>query len=288
MTGTTSSRDPDAVMTAWLDEGPRDLPDATRRAILTALPTTRQDRGPLSRGRSVLRSRPASGIVALGATALIVIFLGAVLLGRPSSSVGSPSPSGSAGATQLEPTVQPRPSAQPMEIDASGFSVPFTMTWPSTVQLPTIKPDLVEVHARSSVGFNLFLIGRVGLDPCLTDGQTASAITTPQAFMDWLGSISHATAGTVTTSMVDGLPALQRELDIDGDLSGCMDIAELHSNIRLAGAGPGGFYLAAGVHMRWVAFTAKGRLLAFTIWPLTSQPYVTEADQAISTIHFSP
>ena len=29
-------RDPETVLAAWLDEGPTDLPDVTRRAILTA------------------------------------------------------------------------------------------------------------------------------------------------------------------------------------------------------------------------------------------------------------
>ena len=36
--------DPEAVLTAWLDEGPTELPDATRRAILTSLSTTPQAR----------------------------------------------------------------------------------------------------------------------------------------------------------------------------------------------------------------------------------------------------
>ena len=33
MTGTNATRDPDSVLAAWLDEGPTDLPDATRRAV---------------------------------------------------------------------------------------------------------------------------------------------------------------------------------------------------------------------------------------------------------------
>ena len=39
-----ANHDPESVLTTWLDEGPMDLPDATRRAILTSLPTTPQAR----------------------------------------------------------------------------------------------------------------------------------------------------------------------------------------------------------------------------------------------------
>ena len=38
----TTPRDPDAILAAWLDEGPTRLPTPTRRAIIIALPTTSQ------------------------------------------------------------------------------------------------------------------------------------------------------------------------------------------------------------------------------------------------------
>ena len=40
----TIERDPETIVSAWLDEGPNDLPDVTRRAIAAALPTTTQRR----------------------------------------------------------------------------------------------------------------------------------------------------------------------------------------------------------------------------------------------------
>ena len=40
-------RDPDAILAAWLDEGPTRLPDATRRAIAVTTRTTRQSRLPI-------------------------------------------------------------------------------------------------------------------------------------------------------------------------------------------------------------------------------------------------
>ena len=79
MTGTRPNRDPDSVLAAWLDEGPTDLPDVTRRAILTALPTTPQARrGLLAPWRFMLMNTFARGasvvvvaVVAVGALALL-------------------------------------------------------------------------------------------------------------------------------------------------------------------------------------------------------------------------
>jgi hypothetical protein len=95
MNGMTANRDPETVLDAWLDEGPTDLPDATRRAILAALPTTQQAR----RGRFApwrLRSMNGSTRLALGAAAIVIVAVGGIyLLGglRPTGSVGGPGPS---------------------------------------------------------------------------------------------------------------------------------------------------------------------------------------------------
>ena len=72
MTGTNQTRDPDSILAAWLDDGPTELPDATRRAILTALPTTPQ----AQRGR--LWRFPPMSTFARGASLLVVAVLLAV------------------------------------------------------------------------------------------------------------------------------------------------------------------------------------------------------------------
>jgi hypothetical protein len=101
MNGMTTNRDPETVMDAWLDEGPTDLPDATRRAILAALPTTQQARrGPFAPWR--LHSMNGSARIALGAAAIVIVAVGGIyLLGglRPTGSVGGPGPSPSPTAT---------------------------------------------------------------------------------------------------------------------------------------------------------------------------------------------
>ena len=49
----TTPRDPDAILAAWLDEGPTRLPDQTRRAIAVAMPNdTRRRRRRGRRGGS--------------------------------------------------------------------------------------------------------------------------------------------------------------------------------------------------------------------------------------------
>ena len=39
------SRDPNLIIDSWLDEGPTDLPESTRRAITTSVRTIDQRRG---------------------------------------------------------------------------------------------------------------------------------------------------------------------------------------------------------------------------------------------------
>jgi hypothetical protein len=107
----STTRDPDAILAAWLDEGPTELPDMTRRAILGAIPTTQQAR------RSWFGLGHQSWIsidARLVAAALVVVVAAAALLtvgGRPDPGAGRPSPS---------PTIAPSPPLDP------ATWVPFT------------------------------------------------------------------------------------------------------------------------------------------------------------------
>jgi WD40 repeat protein len=91
-------RDPNLVIGAWLDEGPTDLPETTRRAITTSVRTLDQRRGVvLPWGRSI----SSSAQPLLVAAAVIIAVAGIYLLspfGRSTSvgpPVGSPSESDS-------------------------------------------------------------------------------------------------------------------------------------------------------------------------------------------------
>jgi hypothetical protein len=104
MTGKNATRDPELVLAEWLDEGPVDLPDTTRRAILTALPTTPQARrGPFgARWFNVTRQLARAAVVALVA---VVAIGGAYLFGsRTTPATGGPTASATPTPTAIDTT----------------------------------------------------------------------------------------------------------------------------------------------------------------------------------------
>ena len=290
----------DHRIAAWLEqEAAGDLPDRVLESVFTETRLARRRTLPFA-GRFQPVSRFASTLVAVGAAAIVVVVLGVALLGnRPSSGIGgTPSTSASANPSVTEPTAAPSAVAQatsapkPMVIAAatypSPFAVPFTITWPSAIPQPGIAADNIEIHASNGTGLNVYVITKVGANPCTTDDLGPRVLTKPQEFMDWLAAIPHVTALPESQVTIGGLPALEREIDI-GTLTGCIDTLYLHSNIRSTrDNAQGGFLMAAGERERWVAFNVDGKLIAFTVWPLADQAYVTVADQAISTISFAP
>lgn len=98
----TATRDLDLIVSAWLDEGPVELPGATRRAVLTSLPTIRQARrGPFAPWR-FSRMTTYSRLAAAAIVAVVAIG-GAIYLLNPPGGFGP-------GA----PTTPPAPTATPM------------------------------------------------------------------------------------------------------------------------------------------------------------------------------
>jgi hypothetical protein len=286
-------------ISAWLEEeAVGDLPD---RVLDSVFEQTRVARRP-SRfaGRLQQMSRSVSGLIAVGAAAIVLVIFGVALLAArpPSAATGSPVPSASSAAA-VYPTPAPRqtdlPSTVPSPtgpsaetIDATAFAVPFTMLWPERVQLPLVWPDGVQVRPRYGTSFTMLLIGQVGADPCHNQKLIETPLRTPQEFMDWLAAIPHVSAQPIQSVTVGGQPALQRDLDIS-PLNDCQDQSTLYSGIhsRLDDGYPGGFYFGPG-KVRWTAMTVKGQLIAFMLTPLESQAFVTEANQAISTLQFLP
>jgi hypothetical protein len=123
------TRDPDAIVAAWLDEGPTDLPDATRRAIVTALPTTPQARrGLLAPWRFAYMNTFAR---AAGVLVAAVVLIGAVaLIAGSRSGVGAPSPSAfpSASAATL-----PLPTLDATFVSPSyGYQIRYPSGWTVT------------------------------------------------------------------------------------------------------------------------------------------------------------
>jgi hypothetical protein len=125
MTGPNAIRDPDSVLAAWLDDGPLDLPDATRRAILTSLPTTPQAR----RGRLAPWRLPHMNMFARGAAVLVVAVaaIGALtLLAGPQGGLGGPFA-----------TPTPTPTSTPSSVPTASPSAPPLPTLDATFVSPT-------------------------------------------------------------------------------------------------------------------------------------------------------
>ena len=82
-------RDPDAIIATWLDDGPIELPDETRRAISVGLRTQ-----PRLRRVAILGGSSMSPINRLAAAAVIVLAVGGlsifVLANRGGDSGGVP------------------------------------------------------------------------------------------------------------------------------------------------------------------------------------------------------
>ena len=108
MNGRTSPRDPDAILAAWLEEGPNQLPNVTRRAIAVGLRSTRQTR----RARLPNVVHPFARI-SVAAAAIVIVAGGAFYLLSPSNEgVLGPPPTASRSPS---PTPTVAPSAPPGE-----------------------------------------------------------------------------------------------------------------------------------------------------------------------------
>ena len=104
----TIPRDPDAILAAWLEEGPNRLPDATRRAIAVSTRTTRQSRLPVW---MPWRAPNMNGMtrLALAAVAVVAVVVGGLFVLRP----GTDQPGGVGGPGSPVPSASPAPSASP-------------------------------------------------------------------------------------------------------------------------------------------------------------------------------
>jgi hypothetical protein len=191
-------RDPKTILAAWLDEGPRDLPDATRRAILTALPTTPQARRGLlapwrfmhmntfARGASVV----VVAVVAVGALALLSRYAG---IGLPGASP-SPSPavfdSCLVGTWTTTPLTRDSPYDNDSATYSGGAGQVFTIDATGNVTIDT--------HAMEKV---VFVVGNQTFTATYsgTGRGTLSTLTTgPIHYFQYLPSSDT----TLTTSVV--------------------------------------------------------------------------------------
>ena len=166
-------RDPDAILAAWLEEGPTRLPESTRRAIAVATRTTHQTRRPM---RVPWRFPTMNGLtkLALGALAVVAFALGGLYLinPMPQSGVGGPS---------ATPTPTPTPSPSPRAFDAEplGGLTPgayvlesveplrITFTVPAGWQKNAAPNAVWSAGSEAHVGFAA--VDNLYVDPCAAD-----------------------------------------------------------------------------------------------------------------------
>jgi hypothetical protein len=130
-------RDPDATLAAWLEEGPNELPDATRRAIATGIRTTSQARsrfGWLRRWKELSRFESLGAVTALAAAAVVaVVALSGI--NRPNVNLGGPStssPSPSAvqpSSPSPSPASAPTPPWRPFTSERFGYTIEVPAAW---------------------------------------------------------------------------------------------------------------------------------------------------------------
>jgi len=218
----TMHHDPDDILGAWLDEGPRDLPSATRRAIATSLPTTKQTRrGHFAPWRFTSMSFPIRP--ALGVAAVVIAVAGSAIFLRGPSGVGTP-----AASTSPQPT-SPAPSASTA---AHGSQAPaswprytseqygFTIGHPSdwTVR-KAFRPWSFEEDA-TDVMMSAGAEGLLSNDEYLLVNAWMARLAEDQSAPEWLAALCPACAdeSAVTRPIeVDGLPGTMYPGENEGD-----------------------------------------------------------------------
>jgi hypothetical protein len=120
----TVDQDPDATFASWLDEGPTELPSEVRRAILVALPTTRQSRRDLLAPWRFTRMNVFGRIPAMAIAILVAVSGGAFLLGRQVGGPGGPEPSATPTPTFTQEASAGPAATPPSTADWTAFTSP--------------------------------------------------------------------------------------------------------------------------------------------------------------------
>jgi hypothetical protein len=215
----------DTILGAWMDEGPMDLPDVTRRAILTAVPTTRQARrGLFAPGRffpmpTVFR---AAAVIAI---AVIAVGGAAFLLGQRDSGPGDLEPT---PTPTLSPTIRPTPSAEasvaistpsPLDGHTLTFAVPFSYRLPAGEGLVVDDSDPTWYQFRhpnpNGQGYDRGVVVRVitggRVDPC-SERSAAKPMANPNAFLDYFHTVPTMVIGDEGPTLINGLPGVEAQV----------------------------------------------------------------------------
>ena len=228
------TRDPDAILAAWLEEGPTALPGPTRRAIAVTTRTTTQRRHPLwmPRGRPLMNTYARWAVAAI---AVVLTIAGAAYFLAPAGGqVGGP--------PNATPSEESAPSALPSaqaDLPAGDGSV-----YPGTY-VPVFDPGLTftidrEVQLNCAPGFkcrgtvdaNLpgwvdiefgqprIEVHIVRVDKVNDPARPGALIDPPADLAGWIASRPGVTVNARKAVQVGGLAATQLDIRTGGqDLS---------------------------------------------------------------------
>jgi hypothetical protein len=144
MTTPMSPRDPDAILAAWLEEGPAQLPETTRRAIAVDLRTTRQNRRVLDVPWRPNTMNPFARLAAVAAV-IVIVAGGAVYLLQPGNQgVGGPPASPSPSVAPTRPTVSASPelSWETFTSDRFGYRIDVPTGWIHSAPIDDLPDEL--------------------------------------------------------------------------------------------------------------------------------------------------
>lgn len=241
-----------AIIAAWLEEGPNELPESTRRAIAVDVRTTHQSRRSIwSPWRFPTVDRLS--LVTLAAVAVIVLAVAGVAVSRlapDGSNVGGPPP---ASPTRL-------PSPTPSLTPASGAPA-----GPTTL----IIPSMTETFVSPRYGYSVMY-------PADWSGAAASLAWSPPAwkvagspgepfdFIEGVGGPYGLRAASA--ALPDGLPNVNDWIDeflTFSNIPGCAPPRETQELISIGGA-PGRLQESCGQVEATIVL--DGRVYMFTLY----------------------
>jgi hypothetical protein len=277
-------RDPDAILDAWLDEGPHRLPEPTRRAIAVSTRNIRQSRRP----RWVPWRFPnMNGMsrTALAAVAVVAVLLGGLYLfsRAPAGGVGGPSASSSPSPastpwpfpTDTSGGVEVAPGTYALDLPAAnattGASQPLriTMTVPAGWAKNLTPTTLWRTTDNRRFGF--FTADNLVVDPCAVAGGGGLLDPPLGPSVDDLVAGLHAlpdlTSTTPTTGTLSGFTGKQLEISAPDALPSCAgEYRQLWTDAQAAVIKEGMHAIAAHETARVLALDVNGvRLVVSTV-----------------------
>lgn len=283
-----STHDPDAIIAAWLEDGPLELADPARRSIVTAARAIPQRRGLAAPWRSLAMNSTLK-VVAVAVVAIIAAALaGAYLIGRPSNTGGEASPSPSPTAT---PTASPAPT---FSFESSVFQPAFSLSGPNVWRADTDLVDHVNVvHLAAAGGLLFFVVDQAFSDPCMpaSGGPDLEIAPGVQPMIDWIAALPRATVGEASEVTYGGFAGQQIDTTTSS-LSGCTEANALQTSALHTGLGPqaetGGYPIGPNEMDRWTVLEVDGTTVTIVVWASTADfdAVWADAEPLLETLTF--